>query len=261
VSGLAAEVRIAARRRGAARALILDIDGTLAPIAPVPDAARVPPAVLTSLRSLVASGWRIAVVSGRPAAQARALVPVDGVTIYGCHGVEREGTGVPRRLLGVGRRVARIARDARRPASRYPGILIERKPVGVAFHDRAATQRTRAAWRRALSAWLAGRDLQGLELLSGKRVLEIRPAGVGKSIVAREWGPARRSRRPDRSVVVIGDDRTDEDLLEAFASRAVTIRVGNARVATAARRRLPSTAAVARFLAALAAPPRHGRAR
>jgi trehalose-phosphatase len=232
--------------------MILDIDGTLAPIAATPQAARVPAKVLASLAALVGDGWHIAVVSGRPAAQARALVPVDGITIYGCHGVEREGGRLPRTLRALGARAARIADDAEAKIRDFPGVRIERKPVGVAFHDRAATPRTRARWHRTLSAWLAGYDLRGLEVLSGKRVLEIRPAGLGKGIVAHDWHPARRARGLDHSFVVIGDDRTDEDLLEAFARRAVTIRVGGAHVATAARRRLGSPAAVATFLADLA---------
>lgn len=253
MKALAEEVARAARRPRAARTLILDIDGTLAPIVDDPGRARVPAPVLRSIRALVEEGWHIAVVSGRPAADARGLVPVDGVTIYGCHGAEREDTGVPQKLRPLTTRVARIAREARRSASRFPGVRIERKPVGVAFHDRAATSATRARWRRTLTAWLAARDLDGLELLSGKKVLEIRPAGIGKSIVAHDWHPARRFRGLDRSFVVIGDDRTDEDLLSVYASRAVTIRVGDSRVRTVARRRLPSPAAVGRFLAALAA--------
>lgn len=252
MTALAAEVARAARRPRAARSMILDIDGTLAPIARTPEVARVPRRVLSSLESLVHGGWRIAVVSGRPAAQARAMVPVSGIAIYGCHGVEREGRKIPHGLQTLGVRLARIGREIAAFARRFPGIRVERKPIGVAFHDRAATSRVRGRWRRALDRRLEGYDLHGLEIVPGKRVLEIRPAGFGKGIVARVWPPARRLPRADRSFVVIGDDRSDEELLEAFAGRGVTIRVGGARVHTAARSRLPSSSAVGRFLSLLA---------
>ena len=252
VTALAAEVAHAARRPRAARSLILDIDGTLAPIARTPEGARVPRAVLASLSALVDDGWRIAIVSGRPAAQARAMVPVPGVTIYGCHGVEREGGPIPRALTRLGARLGRIAHELAERARGFPGVRIERKPIGVALHDRTATARVRGLWRRALHRWLALYDLSGLEVLPGKRVLEIRPAGLGKGIIARVWPPARRLPRVDRSFVVIGDDRSDEEMLEAFASRGETIRVGGPHVRTAARRRLPSPSAVGRFLSRLA---------
>ena len=252
VNALAAEVARAARRPRASRSLILDIDGTLAPIARTPEGARVPRPVLASLSALVGEGWRIAVVSGRPAAQARAMVPVAGITIYGCHGVEREGWPIPRALRRLGVRLARIARELTARARAFPGVRIERKPIGVAFHDRSATPHVRSLWRRALHRWLSRYDLRGLEILPGKRVLELRPVGFGKGVVARAWPPARRLPRVDHSFVVIGDDRSDEEMLEAFAGRGETVRVGGPKVRTAARRRLPTPSAVGRFLSRLA---------
>src|SRR6478752_5507066 len=52
-------------------AVVCDIDGTLAPIAPTPEQATVLPAALPELERLVERYTLVACVTGRPAAQAR----------------------------------------------------------------------------------------------------------------------------------------------------------------------------------------------
>ena len=249
---LAASVASAAGRPGAARALILDLDGTLAPIAPTPEVARVPAHVLASMRALVGAGWRIAVVSGRSARQTKTMVPVPGVAIFGSHGLEQLGRPLPRRFDAVRARLGRMARRANEVAASFPRVRVERKPVGLAFHDRALSRGERVRWHRRLAAWLATQDLSGLQVLHGKRVIELRPAGVDKSTVVSSFPPARGWHRFDPSLVVIGDDRTDEDLFDAVSRLAVAIRVGRKGVRSRAPHRFPSPVAVARFLDALA---------
>jgi len=261
-TALAAEIARSARRHGAARALILDLDGTLAPIALRPSDARVPVATRRTLARLIAQGWRIAVVSGRPAREARRLVPVPGVDVYGSHGIERHGASSPAAHLRViARRAARIARAAAALATEFKGVLVERKPFGCAFHHRALDPRSRARFLRRLAAWLSERDTRGLALLDGNRVVELRPAGLDKGLVVRRWRAARSARPSDRSLVAIGDDRTDEDLFAACAERGLTVSVGPEGRATLARRRLRGTAAVQRVLTLLAtdAGPRDSR--
>lgn len=252
-SALADEIARAARRRGAARALILDLDGTLAPITEHRRDARVPAGVLTALSRLVRNGWRVAIVSGRPVADARRMVPLSGVAIFGSHGVERgKARAVPRKLRAVARRAAQITREATVWIRAFSGVEIERKPFGFAFHHRTLDAGARPRFRRRLRAWLARADTRGLELLRGKRVVEMRPTGLGKGLVARRWPAARHARRGDHSLVAIGDDRTDEDLFAALAGRGLTVRVGSPRRATLAVRRLSGAAAVARLLSTLA---------
>src|SRR5512140_271366 len=67
---------VADPRRGA---IVCDIDGTLAPIVSSPDRARVPRATLRVLERLAGMYGLVACVTGRPAAQARGLVPVESV--------------------------------------------------------------------------------------------------------------------------------------------------------------------------------------
>ena len=252
-TALAAEITRSARRPGAARALILDLDGTLAPIAPRPADARVPAVMRRTLARLIAQGWRIAVVSGRPARDARRLVPDPAVVVFGSHGLERHGAASPlAHLRLIARRAARIARAGRALSTEFEGVIVERKPFGCAFHHRALDPRSRARFRRRLVAWLSKRDTRGLALLDGNRVVELRPAGLDKGLVLRRWRAARSARPTDRSLVAIGDDRTDEDLFAACADRGLTVSVGPEGRATLARRRLRGTAAVQRLLTLLA---------
>ena len=129
-----------------------------------------------------------------------------------------------------------------------PGARVERKPAGIAFHDRKVPTAKLAAWRRRLRTWLDDQDIEGLEILPGNRVLELRPRGVHKGLVARSLLERIDTRKHDDSLVAIGDDRTDEDLFLELAGRGMTIRVGGPTLRTAAAQRLPTPWAVGRFL-------------
>src|SRR2546423_9055136 len=69
-------------------ALIFDVDGTLAPIAPRPEDAAVPEPTRALLRRLERRYALVACVSGRRALEARRLVGVDSPTYVGHHGIE-----------------------------------------------------------------------------------------------------------------------------------------------------------------------------
>jgi trehalose 6-phosphate phosphatase len=251
---LAAEIATAARRPDAARVLVLDLDGTLAPIAAQRHAARVPDVVLDALSRLHRHGWRVAIVTGRPFIEARRLVPLPGIAVFGSHGIEREGAPrAMRSLREAARRSATIARQARAFLREFPGVELERKPYGCAFHYRALRGAARAQFLRRLSTWLAGCDTRGLERLRGKSVVELRPEGQGKGEVASYWPAVRAVRPGDRSLVAIGDDFADEELFAALDDRGLTIRVGATARTTIARRRVRGTATVARLLVILAA--------
>src|SRR5688572_4544481 len=87
---LAPETR--ARLGGSPLVVMLDVDGTLAPIAPVFDQATVPLQTQRAVGSLVQyPDVHVALVSGRGAAVARRMVGVGNVWVAGNHGFEIEG--------------------------------------------------------------------------------------------------------------------------------------------------------------------------
>ena len=82
-------VRHRAPGRAVRLLLLLDVDGTLAPIAPHPALARIPDETRRSIASLAANPNVVVVlVSGRAAHDARRLVGVEGVWTIGNHGAE-----------------------------------------------------------------------------------------------------------------------------------------------------------------------------
>jgi trehalose 6-phosphate phosphatase len=77
--------------------LLLDFDGTLAPIVERPELAAMPEATRDGLSRLMARpGVEVAVVSGRGLADVRERAAIPGIAYAGNHGMEIHGPGVDR---------------------------------------------------------------------------------------------------------------------------------------------------------------------
>ena len=80
---------LAARVSRSPLLVALDIDGTLAPIAPTPEAAAVPPSTRRTLERLArAHDVHLAFVTGRGANDGRRIVDVSDSWTIGNHGIE-----------------------------------------------------------------------------------------------------------------------------------------------------------------------------
>ena len=64
---------------------------------------------------------------------------------------------------------------------------------------------------------------QGLDVLHGAKVVEVRLQGVHKGRI----GPEVVHGDHDTPVLAIGDDRTDEDMFEALPRHATSVHVGS----------------------------------
>jgi trehalose 6-phosphate phosphatase len=255
--------RLLDARAAAGLVAIFDVDGTLAPIAPTPDAARVPADTRRALRRLARRADTIVgFVSGRPLAQLERLVGRTGVWLAGLHGaVRRAPGGRVRRLWSddVHRTGARLARALATSLAGVRGVTIEPKGPVVAVHTRAASPAGRARVRKVVTALRPA----GWSRLEGRRVVELRPAGLPTKAAAVVWIAARR---PAAAILYVGDDATDEDAFRALrdgdfpvlvdATRARAERRSGTRL-THARFALGGTAAVRELVQRLAdAPPR-----
>ena len=225
--------------------LFLDFDGTLVDIAPRPDAV----AVDARLRALIATlmtrlDGRVAIVSGRGAAEIDALFGGAVCSIVGSHGAELrgvEGAVMPERPAALDDVAVRF----QTLADTIPGVLVEAKPLGVGLHYRGAPDAEAAC--RALAEELAATT--GLTLQRGKMVFELRaPGDKGRAIGALMVAMPFAGTCP----VFLGDDLTDEP---GFATVA---RLGGAGVLvgpvreTEAVYRLPDVAAALRWLELIA---------
>src|SRR5687767_13130078 len=77
--------------------LLLDFDGTLAPIVDDPAQAAIPPETRTELERLMGmAGVTVAVVSGRGLGDVRGRAAIPGIAYAGNHGMEIDGPGLHR---------------------------------------------------------------------------------------------------------------------------------------------------------------------
>ena len=261
VRALPADPRtLGSRLAGAPLVVLLDVDGTLAPIAPRPEDASVPAPTRAAVAALArARDVHVAVVSGRGAADARQLVGVDGVWAIGNHGLE---TINPDGQLSIDQRVRAwedalrsVRSGAEEAAALVPGALVEDKGATLSIHYRLADAADVPQLERAVAT---AAERAGLRVTRGRKIIEVRPPlavdkGTAVLALAERLGATERS----ASILFAGDDTTDEDAMAALRglhADAVTIHVeGEEPRATRAEFRASSTAELGKWLAALAA--------
>jgi trehalose 6-phosphate synthase/phosphatase len=136
-------------------------------------------------------------------------------------------------------------------AALVPGSYVEEKTSSVAWHFRNVEPEIGEAMANKLVDALGGMlDKSRAAVLRGKKVVEVRPAGVNKGAAAR----LLVERLSPDFVLIAGDDETDEDMFKAIPD-AASVKVG--RGETAARYTVASYRAlreVLRLLAALKPP-------
>jgi trehalose 6-phosphate phosphatase len=234
-SALLSEALAPLRANPGRSAILLDIDGTLAPIVEHAADARVPESTRQLLTEVAKRYAVVACVSGRRASEARAMVSIGSISYLGSHGAELLRAGWTEAVLDPSveewvRRIHEFGREADTSDLRRRRVRIEDKGVIVAFHWRGAPDEDAA--RTAVDALAARADAAGLQTHWGRKVLEIRPpikfdkgAGITKFLDGLEVD----------TVLYIGDDVTDVDafrglsqmLAEGRISRALRVGVGS----------------------------------
>ncbi|HEY1317737.1 MAG TPA: trehalose-phosphatase [Gaiella sp.] len=198
-------VRLAAEPQLAG--ILLDVDGTLAPIVERPEDARVPEVTRHELARLATRYALVACVSGRPGDEVTRLVDVPGVAVVGEHGLE-------------------LAPDAKEWADRVAAFAsgvdwpAERKPLSISFHFRRADDE--AAARAYLTRVEAAARAEGLVPRWGRMVLEVRPpveAHKGTAVAA-----LLRRANVVRGLYA-GDDTTDVDAFAGLDGLDLGVRV------------------------------------
>ena len=186
-------------------ALFLDFDGTLADLAPRPDAVRVDPDLRPTLERLQASlDGAVALVSGRAQDDLDPFLNPLLLPAAFEHGAVRRRANHSL-VIAPEPPMARALEAARALVDRHPGLLLEHKSHSVALHYRLAPG-LEGLCREHMSQAMAAEA--GLQLLQGKAVLEVKSAAVnkGQAIAAFLQEPPFRGRLP----VFAGDDVTDE---------------------------------------------------
>ncbi|MGI8405843.1 MAG: trehalose-phosphatase [Thermomicrobiales bacterium] len=205
--------------KSAPAAVLTDFDGTLSPVAPVPDAAFLHPDVARVLPELKERLHLLAVITGRATADASAKVGIPDLLYVGNHGLEWSENGVylahPVGIeaeRAVSETLAAIEDDLKSEEIELTGLLFENKRLSASIHYRLVTDPP--AFEAHLIPIAERRAAEyGLRLSGGKMTLELRPtSSISK-------GTAVEQIVKDRGLngaMFFGDDVTDVDAFRAL---------------------------------------------
>ncbi len=224
-------------------ALFLDFDGTLVELASTPEAIVVPsrlPALLQALSSRFSGA--LALVTGRSLCNLDRHLGM-AFPAAGQHGAQWRFAPdqLPRErhepaLEAVRRRVHELTKA-------WPGLVVEDKGATLAVHYRAVPEAGLPV--RAALEDFARASAGALEVIAGKSVCEIRPAGADKGAALETFlsTPPFAGRLP----LMLGDDVTDEaGFAAALRAGGAAIKVGEGE--SLAPWRLPAPSSVRSWL-------------
>jgi trehalose 6-phosphate phosphatase len=209
------------RSEPARAAVLLDIDGTLAPIVRHAADAHVPEATRSLLIEIAKRYRVVGCVSGRRATTARQIVSIGTIAYVGNHGGELLRPGATRAevdpdLAAWTERVRRFAARVYSAEHQRLRVRSEDKDAIAAFHWRGAPDEAAAAAAVGEIARLAQEE--GLAVHWGRKVLEVRPPlaldkGLGIATLLQS-PPAP----PVDVALYVGDDTTDLDAFRGLRS-------------------------------------------
>src|SRR4051795_11649995 len=197
-------------------AILLDVDGTLAPIVRHADDAHVPEVTRTQLIAVSRRYALVACVSGRRAATARRMVSIGTIAYVGNHGAEilPPGATVPDvdpEFARAGERVHTFRDEVLDGELHRLRVRAEDKDQIAAFHWRGAPDEEAA--ETAVRATASRAEAGGLVVHGGRKVLEVRPPVE----VDKGRGVRRLLRDAEFAAgVYVGDDTTDLDAFRAL---------------------------------------------
>ncbi len=199
-------------------AVLLDIDGTLAPIVRHAADAHVPEATRSLLIEIARRYRVVGCVSGRRASTARQIVAIGTIAYIGNHGGELLRPGATRpevdpELADWTPRVREFAARAYTGELQRLRVRSEDKETIAAFHWRGAPDEEAAA--QAVQEIARRAREEGFAVRWGRKVLEVRPPVVfdkGLGIAALLRGAEVTA------AVYVGDDTTDLDAFRGLRS-------------------------------------------
>jgi trehalose 6-phosphate phosphatase len=209
-------------------AVLLDIDGTLAPIVRHAEDAHVPEKTRGALIAVARKYAVVACISGRTASDARRVVSIGSIAYVGNHGGEvlRPGATKPEiepEFAHWSRRVQEFAARAANTELQRLRVRTEDKGAIVAWHWRGAPDEEGA--RAAVQRVAEEASGAGLEPHWGRKVLEVRPP-----VRVDKGGAIQRLLRDVDldAALYAGDDVTD---LDAFRALGQLVESGRLKAA------------------------------
>lgn len=211
--------------------LMLDFDGTLAPIVKSYQQAVLPSQTRQLLQNLSCKkGFYLAIISGREIKALKKKIALKNIIYGGIHGLEGEIYGkkhifpIPKPYLPI---LTEIRNRLTQLTSQFEGALIQDKKITLSLHWWAVKQNQipflKSGFDQILNQY---KNTKLIAVINGKKVWEIRPntdcdKGYFAKIVTNEISKLTNSHP---LVFYIGDDQTDEDAFKRLQD-GITIRV------------------------------------
>lgn len=232
--------------------ILLDYDGTLVPFSDDPECSVPDEELLKLLQKLSRRPeTQVHIVSGRMRAQLDEWLGDLPIGIHAEHGLWiRTGSAAEWKSRVP---VDVTTKDLLRPLFKRftrntPGSRLEEKTAGFCWHFRMAEPEFGQAQANRLADelehLLSRNDLtSSCEVLRGTLVVETRPAGINKGLVIKDM---LDNSNIDNRMLVMGDDRTDEDMFMALPPEGTAIHVGPSK--SVANWRIPNPEAARTLL-------------
>lgn len=230
-------------------ALFLDFDGTLVALAAQPELVQVPHGLTATLATLHRQlDGALALVSGRRLLDLDNFLAPLLLPVAGEHGAQRR-TADGLLVSAPPADLAHVLQAAENLVARHPALKLERKNLALSLHYRQAPELEGVCLQVMRDALERS---TGLDLMQGKCVIDLKPAGFSKgTAIAFFMSEAPFS---GRTPVFAGDDVTDEAGFEAvqrLGGQAIKVGPGP----TLAQHRCASVDALGAWLQSAASHP------
>lgn len=234
-------------------ALLLDFDGTLAPIVTRPEMAALPPVTRDILTRLAENPRiHISIVSGRNVKNVMEMVGIKNLSYAGNHGMEIIQSDGNHFLFPMPieyqEKAAKLVKDLQEQVVKE-GAWVENKGLTLTLHYRETPFEWRAelvSKARTLIEEVGFRASHAHEALEAKPPIDWHKGRACIYILRTAFGLDWTERL---NVIYVGDDTTDEDAMKALKGMAVSFRITQGlTVKTNADHRLPTTESVVTLL-------------
>ena len=241
-------------------AIMLDFDGTLAPLVSHPMLSEIPPdtkEILHKLREV--PGIQVAMISGRPVEDLMDKVDINGICYSGSHGnVIRfsEEFGYENRFDPALQLIKDKLENELFKNDTFAGVWVEDKRYTMTVHFNQAESPHQDLLERQTILFLdeTARAMEGktFMIMPGHKSVEVKGQGAknkGFAVtkILNEWLFLEKITE-NYGAIYIGDDTTDEDAFRALKRDGISIRVGRNSINTEADHVLADVTHVKRLL-------------
>lgn len=200
--------------------LFLDYDGTITPFTDNPEETYPSKKAVNILKSLVSIPQvQIAIISGRQLSKLRELLKLEEVTYAGAHGLQIEYPTGEKFVWDKAEDNKTVIEQIKNKLSgaftNFDGVFLEDKEFTLGLHYRKYDGDPQVIVKKFKQQ--VGDHLDGLQMLCGDKILEVRPKGwhKGKAVELIKKKFVENFPEGGKALpIYIGDDRTDEDAFQ-----------------------------------------------